>query len=287
MSIIEANHDLLDGAEQPFSFTEEPARDERKRYTTQLQRRALAHITAELGGTTVVPDIDRQVTMVVQHGQQATKARHVSFMRPVSRGRRWHVATVLSDGTFYYGLASPETLGWPRLAFEQRRAMLFDTDTNAPPSGPDLRDLGMRSYVGVPVLANGNAVAVLEAVDVDETGDLTYFSSQLEETASALAQRLDEQSREADGAPNARGGSQVELTVETVVDLVLRQPYEVDETFEVSPTEWAVLNEVDGDRTLRGISDHASMPVSQVLATASALVDRGLLRQGKENRRRL
>lgn len=287
MSAIEVNRHLLDGAEEPFAYNEEPTRDERKRYTTQLQRRALAHITAELGGTTVVPDIDRQVTMVVQHGQQATRARHVAFMRPVTRGRRWHVATVLDDGTFYYGLASPETLGWPRLAFEQRRAMLFDTDTNRPPGGPDLRDLGMRSYVGVPVLANGTAVAVLEAVDVDPTGDLAYYSSQLEETASAVAQRLHEQSRDADSAPDARGSSQLELTVDSVVDLVLRQPYEVDETFEVSPTEWAILNEVDGERTLRGVSDHASMPVSQVLATASALVERGLLRLGKENRRRL
>jgi hypothetical protein len=287
MPVTDLNNNLLDGTEEPFSFTEEPARDERKRYTTQLHRRALAHITAELGGTTVVPDIDRQVTMVVQHGQQATKARHVSFMRPVSRGRRWHVATVLEDGTFYYGLASPETLGWPRIAFEQRRALLFDTETNRPPAGPDLRDLGMRSYVGVPVLANGTTVAVLEAVDVAPTGDLSYYSSQLEETAAAVAERLHEQTREADSAPDARGASQLELTVDTVVDLVLRQPYEVDETFEVSPTEWAVLNEVDGDRTLLAVSDQASMPVSQVLATASALIERGLLRLGKENRRRL
>lgn len=287
MSAIEVDHRLLDGAEEPFSFSEEPARDERKRYTTKLQRRALAHITAELGGTTVVPDIDRQVTMVVQHGQQATKARHVSFMRPVSRGRRWHIATVLEDGTFYYGLASPETLGWPRLAFEQRRAMLYDTDTNRPIGGPELGELGMRSYVAVPVLANGHAVAVLEAVDVAKTGDLTYFSSQLEETAAAVAQRLHEQSRDADGVPHAGGGSQIELTVDSIVDLVLRQPYEVDETFEVSPTEWSVLNEVDGERSLRSVAEQASMPVSQVLATASALVERGLLRLGKENRRRL
>jgi hypothetical protein len=100
------------GNEEPFSFSEEPTRDERKRYTTQLQRRAQAHITAELGGTTVVPDTDRQVTMVVQHAQNETGARRVSFFRPVTRGRRWHVATVLGDGTFYYGLACPETLGW-------------------------------------------------------------------------------------------------------------------------------------------------------------------------------
>ena len=42
--------------------------------------------------------------------------------------------------------------------------MLFDTDGYLPPGGPDPRDIGMRSYVGVPVLANGVAVAVLSAV---------------------------------------------------------------------------------------------------------------------------
>ena len=59
--------------------------------------------------------------MVIQHAQNSTGARRVSFFRPVARGRRWHVATVLDDGTFYYGLACPETLGWSRVSFEQRR----------------------------------------------------------------------------------------------------------------------------------------------------------------------
>jgi hypothetical protein len=225
----------LVGAEEPFSFSEEPMRDERKRYTTQLQRRAQAHITAELGGTTVVPDTDRQVTMVIQHAQAATGARRVSFFRPVTRGRRWHVATVLEDGAFYYGLSCPDTMGWSRISYEQRRPVLFDAEDRRPETGPTLSDLGLRSYLGVPVLADGRAVAVIEAV----------------------------------------------------VDLVLRQPYEVDETFEVAPNEWAVLNGVNGDRPIKAVAEQASMPVSQVLSIASALVERGLVRLGKENRRRL
>ena len=95
MPPIDSAPPTLNGHEEPFAYSEEPMRDERKRYTTQLQRRAQAHITAELGGTTVVPDTDRQITMVVQHAQNSTGARRVSFFRPVVRGRRWHVATML------------------------------------------------------------------------------------------------------------------------------------------------------------------------------------------------
>jgi DNA-binding IclR family transcriptional regulator len=61
----------------------------------------------------------------------------------------------------------------------------------------------------------------------------------------------------------------------------------VDETFEVAPNEWAVLNGVNGDRPIKAVAEQASMPVSQVLSIASALVERGLIRLGKENRRRL
>jgi GAF domain-containing protein len=277
---------MLTGNEEPFSFVEEPSHDERKRYTTQLQRRAQAHITAELGGTTVVPDTDRQVTMVVQHAQEATGARRVSFFRPVTRGRRWHVATVLGDGTFYYGLASPETLGWPRLSFEQRRPVLFDA-RHKKDGAPNLSEIGLHSYLGVPVLADGRSVAVIEAVDVNQTGELEFYSSQLEETAATLAQRLDDQNKQVEESHVQPGSADLELSADSVVDLVLRQPYEVDETFEVAPTEWAVLNCVNGERQLRAIAEQASMPISQVVSVTTALIERGLIRIGKENRRRV
>lgn len=287
MPVNMSDRNLLDGHEEPFSFTEEPARDDRKRYTTQLHRRAQAHITAELGGATVVPDIDRQVTMVVQHAQEATGARRVTFFRPVTRGRRWHVATMLGDGSFYYGLASPESLGWSRQSFEQRRPILFDNDSHAPLSGPALSDIGLRSYLGVPVLSGGRPVAVLEAVDVNQTGELEYYSSQMEESASVLAQRLDDHSNDVEEHTHSAGSSQLELTGESIVDLVLRQPYELDETFEISPTEWTVLNGANGERKIKALAELVSMPISQVVAVSTALIERGLLRVGKENRRRL
>lgn len=287
MPAKQSEKNLISGLEQPFSFSEESGGEDRKRYTTQLQRRAQAHITAELGGTTVVPDIDRQVTMVVQHAQQTTGARRVSFFRPVNRGRRWHVATVLGDGTFYYGLASPETLGWSRLSFEQRRPVLYDTNDHAPQSGPELANIGIRSYLGVPILADGRAVAVIEAVDVNQTGELEFYSSQIEESASSLAQRLGDESTHVDEVPDLPGANRTDLNADSVLDLVLRQPYEVDETFEVAPNEWAILNHVDGERSIKAVADKASMPVSQVIALSAALVDRGLIRIGRENRRRL
>jgi GAF domain-containing protein len=273
--------------DESFSFAEEPSRDERKRYTTQLQRRAQAHITAELGGTTVVPDTDRQVTMVVQHAQESTGARRVSFFRPVTRGRRWHVATVLGDGTFYYGLACPETLGWSRMSFEQRRPVLLDARHRKSDGGPNLSDVGLRSYLGVPVLADGRSVAVIEAVDVNQTGELEFYSSQLEETASTLAQRLDDHNKQIEESQVQTGSSDLELNADSVVDLILRQPYEVDETFEVAPTEWAILICVNGERQLRAVAEQASMPISQVVSVTTSLGERGLIRVGKENRRRL
>ncbi|MDQ2682328.1 MAG: GAF domain-containing protein [Chloroflexota bacterium] len=287
MPVKQSDEHLIIGDEQPFSFVDDSGGEDRKRYTTQLQRRAQAHITAELGGTTVVPDIDRQVTMVVQHARETTGARRVSLFRPVNRGRRWHVATVLGDGTFYYGLAAPETLGWSRLSFEQRRSVCYDNRDHSPQSGPDLPDIGLRSYLGVPILADGRAVGVIEAVDVSQTAELDYYSTQLEESAASLAQRLGDVATQSDDIPDSPGGAKLDVSADTVLDLVLRQPYEVDETFEISPNEWSILNHVDGERPIKAVAEKAGMPISQVIAVSSALVERGLLRVGKENRRRL
>ena len=268
-------------------YAEEPNRDERKRYTTQLQRRAQAHITAELGGSTVAPDTDRQVTMIVQHAQSTTGARRVSFYRPVSRGRRWHVATMLADGSFYYGLASQETLGWSRLAFEQRRSVVLEAGDHVPEGGPELSQAGLRSYISVPVIADGRSVAALEAVDVQQPGDLDRYSAQLEETVCGIAQSLDEHSKQIAESSRPRDAADHELTADSVVDLVLRQPFEVDETFEVAPNEFAILNYANGDRPLRAVAEQASLSLSQAVSTSLSLIDRGLLRIGKENRRRL
>src|SRR4051795_12658173 len=107
---------------------EERVREERKRYTTQLQRRAQAHVTAELGAPVQEADTDRQVTMLIQHAIETTGARRVSLYRPVPRGRRWHVSTAMADGCFYYGLVAPETLVISRSAGDRKKAVLLSAD---------------------------------------------------------------------------------------------------------------------------------------------------------------
>src|SRR5690349_17952042 len=107
---------------------DERVREERKRYTTQLQRRAQAHITAELGVDDGAADVDRQIAMLLQHAMQTTGARRVTLFRPVPKGQRWHAATVLEDGGFYYGLIAPDSLVLPMSAYHQKRALILSAD---------------------------------------------------------------------------------------------------------------------------------------------------------------
>ncbi|HQY30358.1 MAG TPA: GAF domain-containing protein [Thermomicrobiales bacterium] len=288
MALRKNDNDLIEGVEEPFSFVEEPELNDRKRYTAQLQRRAQAHITAELGGAAQPgPDIDRQVTMVVQRTRDITGARRVSLFRPVARGRRWHVATMLGDGTFYYGLAAPETLRWPRVAFDQKRPFLVNDGEHVPVSGPGAIDLGMSSYVSVPIMSGNRAVAVMDAVDVNDTADLTYYSAQMEQAVSSLADGLDEGGGEGEEHSNPASGNAHDLVPESIVDLVLRQPYDVDEAFEITPSEWALIAQTNGERSIKLLAETTAMPVGQVVSIASTLIERGLLRIGKENRRHL
>jgi hypothetical protein len=287
MALRKDDPNLIDGIEEPFAFADEPMLNDRKRYTAQLQRRAQAHITAELGGNTSAPDIDRQVTMVVQHARESTGARRVSIFRPVARGRRWHVATMLQDGSFYYGLAAPETLQWPRQTFDQKRPFLADDRNHVPVSGPRPVELGITSYVCVPVLSGGRAVAVMEAVDLPEEEDLEHYSAQLETSAAVLGTGLDDGANDAEDS-NVEGSANAhDLGPTTIVDLVLRQPYDADEAFEVTPAEWSLIANANGERSIKQLADVTAMPVGQIISLASALIERGLVRTGKENRRRL
>lgn len=287
MALRNDDPDLIDGTEVPFQFAEEPVLNDRKRYTAQLQRRAQAHITAELGGSTSAPDIDRQVTMVVQHARESTGARRVSFFRPVQRGRRWHVATLLQDGSFYYGLAAPDTLQWPRQAFDQKRPILADDRNHLPIAGPGVAELGIASYVCVPVISGGRVVAAMEAVDLPEDEELEHYSGLLETTVATLANGLDDGANEVEEHTVDGQGNTHDLGPTTVVDLVLRQPYDADEAFEVSPAEWSLIANANGERSIKQLADATAMPVGQIISLAGALIERGLLRTGKENRRRL
>jgi GAF domain-containing protein len=287
MPVKQSANSTTEGVSDAAPASAEPTHDERKRYTTQLQRRAQAHITAELGGSTVLPDVDRQITMVVQLAQQSTGARRVSFFRPVVRGQRWHVATMFADGSYYYGMASPDALGWSRKAFDDGRQIIFDDRSAPPPNGNSAKAMGIRSYICVPVLVDDKSVAVIEAIDLKESKNLERLADELEDACATVAERLSDQNRQGESPAEPSGRSDLELDADSVVDLILRQPYEVDETFEVAPHEWAVLNRVNGERPLRLVAEEAGLALSQAVSVSIALIERGLLRIGTENRRRL
>lgn len=260
---------------------DERATEERRHYTTRLQRRARAHVTAELGGGIVVPDLDRQIISVLQHAQDATKARRVTFYRPIDRGRRWHVATLLPDRGFFYGLVTPESLGWPRQTAEEKRRLLVARGDE--PEGDRLRALGLRSYLSVPVLVAESTVAVMEAIDIAEPDQLDHYAGLLEAAVAGLGQRLAAESKAPEIADP--GSTRSRVSPDSVLDLVLRQPYEVDESFEVRPGEWAVLNHLNGERPLSEVARLGGISVAQASAVANVLVERGLVRFGHQSAR--
>jgi hypothetical protein len=263
---------------------EERIREERKRYTTQLQRRAQAHVTAELGVETGAADLDRQIAMLIQHALETTSARRITLFRPVPKGQRWHAATVLEDGCFYYGLIAPESLVLPMSAYHQKRPVLLAADRAPEPSLPHLGDLGIKSYLGMPVVSGGDVVAVLEAVDVARAEDLDRYAATLKQAVAEVAEALAAESRKHGWRP---GGSPTHgLTETTVLDLVLRPPVETDDSFEVSPQEWLILNQLNGERPLEEVAAAAGIQFGVVSTVAASLLERGLIRVGREHRRR-
>jgi hypothetical protein len=264
---------------------DERVREERKRYTTQLQRRAQAHVTAELGVDSGAADLDRQIAMLLQHAMDTTGARRVTLFRPVPKGQRWHAATVLDDGGFYYGLIAPDSLVLPMSAYHQKRALILAADRPHDPTLPRPTDLGFKTYLGVPVVSGGEVVAVIEAVDVARAEDLDRHADAMEHAVDALADALATESRRHGWRP--AGTPAHGLTETTILDLVLRPPIEADDTFEVSPQEWLILNQIDGVRQLGDVSAAAGIQFGIASAVAASLLERGLIRVGRENRRRL
>jgi len=258
--------------------------DDRRRYTTQLQRRAQAHVTAELTVDSNSFDVDRQIAMLLQHAMERTGARRVTLFRPVPKGQRWHAATVLEGGGFYYGLIAPDSLVLPMSAYHQKRVLILSADRPPEPSVPRPVDLGFTNYLGVPVISNDDVVAVIEAIDVNKSDDLDQLASELEQAVNALAEALAEEGRRHGWSPNAspaRG-----LTETTTLDLVLRPAIDADDTFEVSPQEWLLLNQLDGDLQLGDVATNAGIQFGVAATVAASLLERGLIRVGKETRRR-
>lgn len=258
--------------------------DDRRRYTTQLQRRAQAHVTAELSVDSSAVDVDRQIAMLLQLAMDRTGARRVTLFRPVPKGQRWHAATVLEGGGFYYGLIAPDSLVLPMSAYLRKQTLILSSDRPHEPSLPRPAELGFTSYLGVPVISNDDVVAVIEAIDVSLTDDLDHLASELEQAVDALADALAEEGRRHGWRPSAspaRG-----LTETTTLDLVLRPSIDADETFEVSPQEWLLLNQLDGDLNLGDVATNAGIQFNVAATVAASLLERGLVRVGKETRRR-
>jgi hypothetical protein len=264
---------------------DERLREERKRYTTQLQRRAQAHIPAELGIDDGAADVDRQIAMLLQHAMQTTGARRVTLFRPVPKGQRWHAATVLDDGGYYYGLIAPDSLVLPMSAYHQKRALILSPDRPHEPSVPRPSDLGFTSYLGVPVISGGEVVAVIEAVDVARVEEMERHADSLEQAVDALAEALAAESRRHGWRPT--GTPSHGLTETTILDLVLRPPIEADDTFEVSHQEWLILNHFDGELSLGDVAAAVDIQFGVASTVAASLLERGLIRVGRESRRRL
>jgi hypothetical protein len=269
------------------------AAEERRSYTTKLQRRAQAHVTAELGRESSEDGLDRQVVTLVQHALDTTHARRVSLFRPTARGRRWNVVTALDDGSFHYGLVSPDSLGLPMAAYIQRSPVIFGPDRpfDIPPPIPvsPPADLGIRSYLGLPLLAGPDVFAVLEIVNIAQPDLLDRHVTTLEPALAQLTLALTDDARtdQSDGwATPAPASTPAALDLSSVCDLVLRPTGDPDDPFTIAPDEWKLLLRLDGDRQLDTAAAEANLSPATAATIAAKLLDRGLIRLGKEARRR-
>jgi GAF domain-containing protein len=267
----------------------EEAQEERKRYITRLYRRAQTQIANDLGAEGSRDGVDELVGAMIHQIIEETGARCVTLYRPVPRGQRWHVASALANGGRYYGLAAPESVVLPMLAFTQRRSIVF-----GPASGQDLPsprpdEFGYHSYIGVPVLNGGEVIAVVEAVDFEQTDHLDLHVGAIEKLMAMLCKI--EQAPVPDKPapaeqpmpppPPTHG-----LSEASVLDLVLRLQLNSDAVIEISPDEWKLLNQLNGERPLSEIAQAAGKSPEQAISIAASLLGRGLIKEGREHRRR-
>jgi GAF domain-containing protein len=263
---------------------EEEAQEERKRYITRLQRRAQSQIATDLGGERPSDNGDAQNAILIQQVLEETGARRVTLYRPISRGQRWHAATALADGGHYYGLVPPESVVLPMIAYTQRRPIIWSAAAHheIPPPRPD--EFGYRSYVGVPLVDDGAVVAIVEAVDFTQADQIDRHVTVIEQRLSSLGKvtAIETQQTPVQAEPIVTHG----LTETTILDIVLRPPLDPDDVIEVSPQEWMLINELNGERPLSETAVAAGLATPQAITTAAALLERGLIRVGRENRRR-
>ncbi|MFL5762083.1 MAG: GAF domain-containing protein [Thermomicrobiales bacterium] len=267
---------------------EEETQEERKRYIVRLQRRAQSQIAADLGAEAITNQNDRQIETLIHQVLQETGARRVTIFRPIARGQRWHAATALADGGLYFGLVPPESVVLPMIAFSQRRPVIWSgtVQHEIPPPRPD--EFGYRSYLGVPFVNGGNVVAIVEAVDFAQADHINQHVAVVEQRLSILGQvgPVEAQIVPVEAPPEPPPPPTHGLTEETVLDLVLRLPLDPDDALEVAPLEWMLINQLNGERSLSENAVAAGLGTPEAILVAAVLLERGLVKVGRENRRR-
>lgn len=267
-------------------MSDDHAIDERFRYTTRLQRRARARVTAELGAGERDHGVDQQVAVLLGNIQEAVRARRVTLFRVVPQLDRWSMVSLVEDAGFSYGLVAPETMVLPMVVFHSHRTLLLGPGRTHEIPPPRVNDPDWRSYLGLPLLSANEAIGVLEVVDLERPEALddhertvrSMIAPLLEALRGDVADRLDA-SRWLDATDDGIDG-------ETVLDLVLRPPVEPEATIQIDGEVWPLLYALNGERSLLEAAAAANLPPVRARVIAAELRNRGLLRMGREARRR-
>jgi len=270
---------------RPVANIAEEAQEERKRYVTRLQRRAQSQIANDLSVDSLSGNDDAEIATLIKQALEEMGARRVSLFRPVARGQRWHVTTALAEGGHYYGLVPPESVVLPMVSFSQRKTIVWSATGKQNLSAPRPDEFGYRSYVGVPLVNDGVVSAIVEAVDFAKPDEIDRFVTVIEQRFSSLGRAgMVESARATTVQPESVPTHG--LTEASVLDLVLRPPYESDAVIEISPQELQLITHLNGDRSLSETATAAGLAASQAITLAAKLLDRGLVKVGRENRRR-
>jgi GAF domain-containing protein len=264
----------------------EEAQEERKRYIARLSRRVQSQIASDLGAERAPDSSEEPIGTMIQQIMEETGARRVTLYRPIPKGQRWHTATAIVDGGHYYGLVAPEAAVLPMIAYAQRRSIIWSPTSNHEIPTPRPDEFGYDSYVGVPLLKGGEVVAVVEAVDFENADDLDRYVGTIEKRLSSIGAIEAAASDLPTAAPSPPPPPTHGLTEASVLDLVLRPPIDPDAIIEVSPEEWNLLNQLNGERPLEENARAAGVSPAYAISIAAVLLGRGLIKEGREERRR-
>jgi hypothetical protein len=138
------------------------------------------------------------------------------------------------------------------------------------------------------LINGGEVVAIVEAVDFAQADQVEQHLSVVETRLSSLGKvdpidtpRTPTQTVSPPPAAPTHG-----LTEETVLDLVLRPSMNQDAVIEIAPQEWMLINQLNGERQLSETATAAGLSTQQAISVAAVLLERGLIKIGRENRRR-